>query len=367
MMELLKKWLDGSIKWKEEKQLRNQAKEDPFLADALDGFDALPEIDHTHTINALEQKLQDRIIKKKKPVAYPLRAIAAAALLLLSAGIWWNIQNNLNQSTLAEKQLPPAPASPIMEKAVPKSDADISTSTKIIVENRSKENRNASLKTTPTNELAVVQKELSTTTLSNDQESTAFVQEVAPESSTVPSMAVESVAINPEEAPATQSSIIAMDKTASEVTTNKAESIIAAEAEGIAYIDEAHAARSAPAAMVDERGIHAIAATKSKKSRATKRKLSDTPEVLPVGGMDAFKEYIKTNKVYPEVAKAASIQGTVFLAFSLDKDGTVKDVEVTESLHPACDAEAIRLLQEGPKWISPTGIGYCEISFSLDE
>ena len=83
--------------------------------------------------------------------------------------------------------------------------------------------------------------------------------------------------------------------------------------------------------------------------------------------MDAFEEYIKDHKIYPAVAKAANIQGTVFLVFTLDKKGVVKKVKVTKSLHPACDAEAIRLLQEGPKWISPTGIGSCEISFGLEE
>jgi len=119
MLELLKKWLDGSTNWTAEKELRNQAHEDDFLADALEGFDALPQMDHTQNISALERRLQERIDKKKKPIVYPLRAIAAALLLLLSAGIWWNLQSSLDQAPIAETSIsskapskisPPAPS-----------------------------------------------------------------------------------------------------------------------------------------------------------------------------------------------------------------------------------------------------------------
>jgi len=119
--------------------------------------------------------------------------------------------------------------------------------------------------------------------------------------------------------------------------------------------------------LSDEGIVHAITESKTKTSRAAKRKLSDTPKALPAGGLEAFKEYIKDNKNYPALAKTENIKGTVFLVFKIKANGRVKNIEVTKSLHPAYDAEAIRLLQEGPKWISPTGIGYYEISFGLEE
>ena len=175
-----------------------------------------------------------------------------------------------------------------------------------------------------------------------------------------------------------EEAMIVAEETTPEATFNEVKSVILEEADGIAYTDEESVSSPAPAAMVaeptlmttppvDEGVIRAIAEPKTKISRATKRKLSDTSKVLPIGGIDAFKEYIKANKKYPVVAKADNIQGTVFLVFTLETDGSVKKVEVTKSLHPAYDAEAIRLIQEGPKWISPAGIGYYEITFGLKE
>jgi len=41
MIDLLKKWLSGSVNWEEEKRLRKEAETDAFLADAMEGYDQL--------------------------------------------------------------------------------------------------------------------------------------------------------------------------------------------------------------------------------------------------------------------------------------------------------------------------------------
>ncbi|MBO0360374.1 TonB family protein [Hymenobacter sp. BT186] len=71
---------------------------------------------------------------------------------------------------------------------------------------------------------------------------------------------------------------------------------------------------------------------------------------LPAGGYAAFREYLKKNLQYPEKALKDNKEGTVKLRFTVAVDGSVQDIKVVSSLSEECDAEAIRLLKEGPRW-----------------
>ncbi|MFT2010453.1 TonB family protein [Pontibacter sp. 13R65] len=77
----------------------------------------------------------------------------------------------------------------------------------------------------------------------------------------------------------------------------------------------------------------------------------------PVGGTRAFNKYIKENMRYPEDARAAQVKGKVGVDFTVNPTGKVVNAKVTESLHPSCDAEAIRLIVEGPDWQPATSNG----------
>ena len=376
-MELLKKWLDGSINWKEEKQLRNQAKKDEFLADALEGLDAAPELDHPQKIHALHERLQERIGEKNKRSVFPLKAIAAAAMVLLSVGIWWNIQNNLNQPTIADKQIQSTPPSAM-------------TKTIAIPQDKMEEE-----KTAVTNGRAVVQEELSTTSLSNDPQvttkSTKKLQETVAMTNKVDNNKIKEN--TPTTAPisnplkeATKTIDESEEKIVmgTEVTNIKTEERplesspnIEEEADAIVFVDKIVEASPESEIIAKDQNamspppsdmgvISAVAPSAPPVSRAAKRRSLNSSHTFPIGGIEAFQEYIKTYKRYPEEAKADSIKGTVHLYFNLKKDGSVKKVRITKKLHPACDAEAIRLIKEGPKWISPNGIVYWEIDFGLE-
>lgn len=68
------------------------------------------------------------------------------------------------------------------------------------------------------------------------------------------------------------------------------------------------------------------------------------------GGMVKFYEYLSKNIRYPEVAKKNKTQGKVWLSFIVEKDGTLRDVEVTRGLTKETNAEAVRVLSASPKW-----------------
>lgn len=68
------------------------------------------------------------------------------------------------------------------------------------------------------------------------------------------------------------------------------------------------------------------------------------------GGEAALMKYLGQNIKYPAIAKDAGIQGTVYVTFVVDEKGEVKDVKVLRSIGGGCDEEAIRVVENMPKW-----------------
>lgn len=56
--------------------------------------------------------------------------------------------------------------------------------------------------------------------------------------------------------------------------------------------------------------------------------------------------YIYTNLKFPAEAKEREIQGTVRLRFIVEKDGSISNIVIVNSVGGGCDNEAIRLMQE---------------------
>ena len=69
------------------------------------------------------------------------------------------------------------------------------------------------------------------------------------------------------------------------------------------------------------------------------------------GGEIALKKYFAENLYYPMQAFRKNIQGTVFLTFVVNSDGSISDVKLLRGIDPECDAEAIRCVEKMPKWI----------------
>jgi TonB family protein len=61
-------------------------------------------------------------------------------------------------------------------------------------------------------------------------------------------------------------------------------------------------------------------------------------------------DYLNQNLVYPKQAKKAGIQGNVNVNFVIDEEGFVRDVNVSQGIGGGCDEEAIRLIQDMPRW-----------------
>jgi len=84
--------------------------------------------------------------------------------------------------------------------------------------------------------------------------------------------------------------------------------------------------------------------------------LSFTP-ASPKGGRRAYKAYLEEKLDYPKAAMEEKIEGTVVLDVTISVNGTIEKIAIKKSLGYGCDQEAIRLVQEGPKWNPATRNG----------
>lgn len=68
------------------------------------------------------------------------------------------------------------------------------------------------------------------------------------------------------------------------------------------------------------------------------------------GDQNDFTKWVFSNIVYPEIAKENGVQGRVILQFTVDKDGSVKNVKVLRGVDSSLDKEAVRVVSSSPKW-----------------
>jgi antitoxin component YwqK of YwqJK toxin-antitoxin module len=75
----------------------------------------------------------------------------------------------------------------------------------------------------------------------------------------------------------------------------------------------------------------------------------NVPEVKPEakGGMEDFYDFVARNFVVPEIT---GLQGTIFLKFVIEKDGSVTDIKVLRDIGYGTGAEAVRVLQRYENW-----------------
>ena len=79
-----------------------------------------------------------------------------------------------------------------------------------------------------------------------------------------------------------------------------------------------------------------------------------TNRARPFIGYPEYNTYLSENIRYPEEAKSENIRGRVTIEFTVEADGSLSNFDIIRGLGYGCDEEAIRLIQEGPKWLAKT-------------
>ena len=68
------------------------------------------------------------------------------------------------------------------------------------------------------------------------------------------------------------------------------------------------------------------------------------------GGAVEFMKWLTKTLRYPQQARDRKLQGKVVAVFYIERDGSVTGINITKSLSPECDREALRVLRMMPNW-----------------
>lgn len=79
----------------------------------------------------------------------------------------------------------------------------------------------------------------------------------------------------------------------------------------------------------------------------------DFPDVLAhyPGGEKAMNKFLLKNLSYPQEAMERADQGTVYVEFIIEKDGSLTHIQIRRGVSQELDKEAKRLIQLMPLWI----------------
>lgn len=69
------------------------------------------------------------------------------------------------------------------------------------------------------------------------------------------------------------------------------------------------------------------------------------------GGHDRLVQYFQDNFIYPERLKEMDVEGTVYVAFVVNTDGSLAEFDVEKSTNPELEQPALDFLQKMPSWI----------------
>lgn len=401
-------YIRGLRKGKEAHRLEKESMQDPFLADAMDGYNQV-EGNHEQRIEKLRMQVSAHSAKKKNTYAITW---SIAACLIIGFGIssyFLFLKKSMTDEVfiaeesvstkLAEPAAPPTPAIPATPTvpATPQKEIALATTkvktdstpiSEITARQADKKDMIAKIQTASQPQGAPV---AAVPMMEEVSEETAALQEVVATMDTSESESDKKMKLAKVAAVLPQNNMIK-----GRVTDKKGEPIIGASvaykgtnigtitnmngefslvkkddkkrltAQFIGYdpveirVDTSRTmliAMNENKQALNEVVVVGYGAKKKKKSvtagtvvKGDEQANKDiTPQ--PVIGKRNYQKYLKENLVRPTDEKCAQVKGKVILTFLVNKEGRPFYIKVKESLCESADKEAIRLIQEGPDWV----------------
>jgi hypothetical protein len=316
--EDIERYLKGKMSAKEMHDMEKAALQDPFLADAIEGFvnSSFEESrKHLDEITAVLQTKKD----ETKVVPLPLKSFywwRIAAIVILVAGIgtvsWYIIGSN--------------------------NAADKNEITQV------KENKSKAADTVPN-------KELKNETVKIDSSKTLVAQNGEPRSLQKQKRKNEHMR-KPEEA--TTYALTKTQPSAKKIRdTIIADSFVEENNDAAANISSLSKPLSYDTLRVqetDKKTPSDVSITSYATRKQAKRNLSDS--AYPYGGWKLFQEYVykKSGKIL-DTSSENKITGNVQIEFSIDENGVPYNFTVLKTLDDETASKVIEIIREGPQWI----------------
>ena len=290
-------------------ELEKRALEDPFLADALEGYAQSSTADHGLSI--LQRQLHERIAhqqenKKVFDLSWQrLSVAAAAAVMFISAGILFWMNSQVPDKTMAVNQKQ-------VEVSVTPVDSVVQDNT--LAANAAK--KSEEVKSAAENTLENTAKYAARPTVKS---TTASIDEKASLNTAL------------------------IDKPEEDFLADKSARIAANETMG------AEQAKASKAVSNDS--------MQKVMSRVSAQKLSEVsvssfapaePKAYPADGWEAYRKYLRES-----VQKASELlkqKGKVIILFKVDPDGSLHDLKILQGLSASADSAALQIIRLGPAW-----------------
>jgi hypothetical protein len=328
--------------------LEKAALDDPFLADALEGyaFTSTP----VNDINAIKKELEEKS-QSRKTIPFISRnynwlQIAALFIVLVGAGWFLYTSNFFNKKEIAVA----APAKQKKAEAFSNKISDSVIVTKTDSQNSTQQNETLSsevaVATEKTETHRTVQKRMVPKGQANEiaankptafqAQARRFAQDEANKDSEV-SFKMDSAYKN-KNAVAFDSRMVSNDSAAIAGITSQTQ-----QANDTVHLN---VVMQPSKESLNEVVVVGFGAKKS----ASPKLNAKFEELEPAEGWTNFNDYVAQNLNEPEDIKEKKVSGDVELSFDINENGEAVNIKVEKSLCSKCDEEAVRLVKEGPKW-----------------
>lgn len=314
------RYLNGEMSDREKNSFEKKLQKDLFASEAADGLDTIEPADRAADLTGLDRRLRRKISSPKRYIYY--RIAASAAVLMIISSVFFIVNRKDRPEEVGAIPLPPVlmeinESKPISEEESTRQQAHATTSQRSVSE---KGARNA--------------------------ESEPPGQLHAEEASGVNKKAIDHTDISEGHA-----AVKAME-------TDKF------------IIEDKSELQAAPVAAVneyaEEENIPADMGRKAAKAEAVSAafRVSDNIVPEPVSGMYEYEKYLRENIRIPEQLPSGD-SVTVKISISFTTTGLIKSIRIVDSPGEEFSKEAIRLIEEGPRW-NPGKSGELQVEDSAE-
>lgn len=310
-----RRYIQGDRKGRDANRIEREAMTDPFLADALEGYEQAESLE-TKRIGDIRKEIKLKTRRRH----FRIRNWTVAASLLICTGLGAYFLLNTNKFPAADRIAQSAPETVADEVEMIRQDSAVDETLAV----------SRPVPSAPAEAESLVIEDIAIADNKEDNILAEEAEETAQE-------AVQEQAQTAKEIPAKpQAAVVAA---APPMATQAEERIADNQDEDKQALDE----------------VVVIAYGTQKRSRET------TAPPQPVIGNRAYKKYLKEHLVRPTDDECKDIKGKVTVLFHIGNDGKPYNFTIKKALCPSADKEAIRLIEEGPLWTT----GNKEVSITI--
>lgn len=336
-MKALLRYIQGFRKGKEAHRLELDSMKDPFLAESLEGYDAVKG-NHAETIHEIQRRISTRTRSGYKLAA--IWSIAASLLLCIGLGgyYWLKQPEHKAMDMIAYEEI--KQSAQIPDSVMPEIKQEV-----LGVVNdmeRVDEKHTEKQKTTGKKARPIVNEPVAEEEAAAESVVAAIADNSVADISDTVSFAASASALDVKIRSPYDLRVVNQPKEIKDSLTN------------IKRIKQVGVDPDAnyQQCVVREKQLSVINIDKLDSSVEESDTLSFTlgKQPVPLIGMDAYRKYIEKNIVYPQDSVCGGIKGVVIVEFTTDKSGTPVHLMLKKRLCGSADQEAIRLIKYGPKW-----------------